>query len=159
LAQLISSYGFVNDWAQSFAVPSGGTGQLYEHDFYQGRHWEMNQNSGGQDLSLIGASGIVSSVKIRTGVTFFQDANYQGQSTAPAGPQAGHCYTYNDLMAVYGFWHDWASSVMIPAGWTVQLYSQDNFYGNPWTLTQMDANSADFSRFGADNNVLSICVW
>jgi hypothetical protein len=72
-----------------------------------------------------------------TGVNFYQDINYGGTATQ-AIPKGN--YTLAQLQG-YGFVNDWASSVKIPTGWTVTLYSNDNFSGTSWTLT---ANTASF---------------
>lgn len=159
LSQL-ASYGFQNDWASSFytnfgSSPDGVTGQLFADDNFGGQHWELQQ-SDGANLANVGADNTVSSVKIRSGVTFFQNANYDGNATSAVGLASG-CYTLAALQS-YGFINDWASSVIIPHGKSVDLYSDDNFRGTKWTLTQMDSNSANFSNFGGNDAVSSVCV-
>jgi hypothetical protein len=156
LSQL-ASYGFQNDWASSCGVPNGGTVQLFADDNFGGQHWEIAQNYGGQNLSLIGADNVVSSAKIRMGVTFFQDVNYQGNATSINGLQVNTCYSLASLQQ-YGFVNDWASSVMMPSNWVVDLYSDDNLGGTKWTLSQLDSNSADFRNFGGNDVVSSVCV-
>lgn len=66
-----------------------------------------------------------------SGATFFQDSNY-GASASQVLPVG--TYTLSQL-AARGMPNDWASSVHIPAGRTVIMYSDDNFSGTSWTLT------------------------
>ncbi|MBK1809828.1 hypothetical protein JHL18_04135 [Clostridium sp. YIM B02505] len=83
----------------------------------------------------------ISSVKAATGVTFYQDANYGGTAvTLGAGS-----YTMTQLNAA-GIPNDWASSLKVPSGWTVEIYQDDNFTGTKWTFT------TDTSYVGADCN-------
>jgi hypothetical protein len=66
-----------------------------------------------------------------SGVTFYQDINYGGAASQvlPVGN-----YTLAQL-AARGMPNDWASSVRVPAGRTVIMYSDDNFSGTSWTRT------------------------
>nr|WP_295870482.1 glycoside hydrolase family 18 [uncultured Chitinophaga sp.] len=81
-----------------------------------------------------------------TGVQFYQDANYGGAvtRTIPKGS-----YTMADFTG-YGMVNDWASSVKIPAGWTVILYADNNFSGTSWTLTGDNANFGALSPSAND---------
>ena len=91
----------------------------------------------------------------RDGATFFQDANYTGNSTI--GITEGS-YTLSQLQAK-GFVNDWTSSVMLPDNrYVVELYENDNFQGNKWVLGQMDNNSANFNNFGGNDKISSIKV-
>ncbi len=82
-----------------------------------------------------------------TGVNLYQNANYSGVSTngIPKGT-----YTLAQLEN-YGFINDWASSIKIPAGWTVTLYSDDNFTGTSWQLT---AGHSNFTQLSPNANDL-----
>jgi hypothetical protein len=73
------------------------------------------------------------------GVRFFQEANYGGVTTQeiPKGT-----YTLAQLQA-YGFIDNWASSAQLPEGWTVTMFSNDNFKRTSWTLTTSQANFAN----------------
>lgn len=66
-----------------------------------------------------------------SGVQFFEHANYGGASTLliPKGN-----YVMADF-ATYAMVNDWASSVKIPTGWSVTIYSNNSFSGQSWTLT------------------------
>ncbi|MFC0183521.1 Beta/Gamma crystallin [Pseudarcicella hirudinis] len=85
-----------------------------------------------------------------TGVKFYQNSNYGGASTSfiPKGN-----YTLSQLQS-YGFVNDWASSIKIPAGWTVIIYQNDNFGGTSWTLT---ADNANFITLAGLNDQASSC--
>ncbi|WP_419701114.1 endo-beta-N-acetylglucosaminidase H [Mucilaginibacter sp. NFX135] len=80
-----------------------------------------------------------------TGVTFYQDINYTGTATSTI---AKGNYTLSQLQAL-GFVNDWASSVKIPTGWTVTMYSNDNFAGTSWTLT---SNTTNFTTLSPNAN-------
>jgi len=88
-----------------------------------------------------------------TGVNFYQNANYGGVSTngIPKGT-----YTLSQLQN-YGFINDWASSVRIPAGWTVTMYNDDNFIGTSWQLTSSNGNFTAISP-NANDLVSSIKI-
>lgn len=80
-----------------------------------------------------------------TGVKFYQNINYGGTVTSPI-PKGN--YTLAQLQA-YGFVNDWASSIQVPAGWTVIMYTNDNWAGTYWTLT---ANNANFTALSPNAN-------
>lgn len=65
------------------------------------------------------------------GVSFYQHINYGGavSQVLPVGN-----YTLAQLAAL-GVPNDWASSVRVPAGRTLIMYSDDNFSGISWTRT------------------------
>ncbi len=69
------------------------------------------------------------------GVTFYADASYAG---AASQKLAKGTYTLAQL-AAKGVVNDWASSVKIPAGWKVIMYSDNNFTGTSWTLTSSNS--------------------
>ena len=79
------------------------------------------------------------------GVRFFQNINYGG---AVSQCLAKGAYTLAQL-AAKGVPNDWASCVAIPAGWTVIMYSNDNFSGTAWTLT---ADAPDFTKLTPSAN-------
>ncbi|RYY36473.1 MAG: lectin, partial [Sphingobacteriaceae bacterium] len=70
------------------------------------------------------------------GVTFYQNTNYGGAASQvlPVGN-----YTLSQL-AARGMPNDWASSVRVPSGRTVIMYSDDNFSGQAWTRTSDTPN-------------------
>ena len=86
-----------------------------------------------------------------TGVTFYQDINFGG--TASQVLAKGN-YTLSQL-AGKGVPNDWASSVRVPAGWTVIMYQDDNFTGQSWTLTSDVSSFITLSPNG--NDKLSSC--
>ncbi len=81
-----------------------------------------------------------------TGVQFFADINYGGAASQvlPVGT-----YTLSQLAAL-GMPNDWASSVRVPAGRTVIMYSDDNFSGTSWTRTSDTPNFTTLSPSAND---------
>ena len=91
------------------------------------------------------------SVVSGAGVIFYQDTNYGG---AVGQSLAKGTYTTSQL-AAKGVLNDWASSVKIPAGWTVIIYANDNFGGTSWTRT---ADTPDFTVLSPNaNDQMSSC--
>jgi hypothetical protein len=80
------------------------------------------------------------------GVIFYQDTNYSGGMGQPL--QVG-TYTLPQL-AAKGVPNDWASSVKVPPGRTVILYSDDNFSGTSWTITSDKSSLAGLSPSAND---------
>ncbi|WNG39242.1 family 43 glycosylhydrolase [Archangium violaceum] len=64
------------------------------------------------------------------GAIFYADGGYGGLGISLS---AGS-YTLAQLNAA-GIPNDWMSSLRVPAGWTVQVYQDDNFTGTMWTFT------------------------
>ncbi|TEW67978.1 chitinase [Mucilaginibacter phyllosphaerae] len=79
------------------------------------------------------------------GVNFYQDINYTGTATSSI-PKGN--YTTAQLQA-YGFVDNWASSLKVPTGWTVTMYSSNNFTGTSWVRT---ANTANFTTLSPNAN-------
>jgi hypothetical protein len=91
------------------------------------------------------------SVVSGAGVVFYKDTNYGG---AAGQSLAKGTYTLAQL-AAKGVPNDWASSVRIPAGWTVIIYANDNFSGTSWTRT---ADTPDFTVLNPNaNDQMSSC--
>jgi hypothetical protein len=85
------------------------------------------------------------------GVIFYQNNGYGG---AAGQPLAKGSYTLSQL-AAKGVPNDWASSVKIPAGWRVTIYSANNFAGTSWVLT---TDTPIFSALSPTaNDVMSSC--
>jgi hypothetical protein len=72
---------------------------------------------------------------------FYQDINYGGSSV---GLPIGN-YTLFQLNSA-GIPDNWMSSLKVPSGYTVEVYSDDNYQGTKWTYT------ADSSWIGTDAN-------
>jgi hypothetical protein len=64
------------------------------------------------------------------GAVFYADGNYGGLgvSLSPGN------YTLTQLNAA-GIPNDWMSSLRVPAGWTVQVFQDNDFTGTLWTFT------------------------
>lgn len=90
---------------------------------------------------------------ITSGVTFYANSNYGGAASQalPVGT-----YTLSQLAAL-GMPNDWASSVKVPAGRTLIMYSDDNFSGQSWTRTSDTPNLTSLSP-SANDIVSSIKV-
>lgn len=88
-----------------------------------------------------------------SGVTFYADVNYGGAASQalPVGN-----YTLSQL-AARGMPNDWASSVRVPSGRTVIMYSDDNFSGTSWTRTADTPNFPGLSP-NANDVVSSVRV-
>jgi hypothetical protein len=85
------------------------------------------------------------------GAVFYQDVNYGGTASQslPIGT-----YTMAQL-AARGVPNDWASSVRVPAGRTLIMYSGDNFTGTSWTRT---ADTPNFTTLSPNaNDQVSSC--
>jgi hypothetical protein len=95
--------------------------------------------------ALYGKATTFSTGTPATGVNFYQNINYAGTATS-AIPKGS--YTLAQLQA-YGFVDNWASSTKIPSGWSVTLYSNNNFTGTSWTLT---SNTTNFTTLSPNAN-------
>ncbi|WP_205589890.1 glycoside hydrolase family 71/99-like protein [Mucilaginibacter celer] len=80
------------------------------------------------------------------GVIFYESNNYAGGMGQPL--QVGN-YTLSQL-AAKGVPNDWASSVKVPPGRTVILYSDDNFSGTSWTITSDKSSLSSLSPSAND---------
>jgi hypothetical protein len=86
-----------------------------------------------------------------SGATFYRDIDYGGPV---ATPLARGSYTLAQLRKA-GLRDNWASSVRLPAGWTVTLYAGDHFTGQSWKLTR---STPEFTTLKPSaNDVLSSC--
>ncbi|MBD1392479.1 hypothetical protein [Mucilaginibacter glaciei] len=95
--------------------------------------------------ALYGSPTVYNTGATTTGVSFYQDINYTGTATASI-PKGN--YTLAQLQA-YGFVDNWASSVTVPSGWTVTMYTNDNFTDTSWVCT---ANTANFTTLSPNAN-------
>ena len=106
----------------------------------------LNEAGGAMNVTTTGNSW-----QTGTGVVFYQNTNYGG--SAGSALQPGN-YTLSQLAAA-GVANDWASSVRVPAGWSVQFYSDDNFSGQSWTRT---ADTPSFASLTPNaNEQMSSC--
>jgi len=86
-----------------------------------------------------------------SGVTFYQNTLYSG---AAGQSLAKGNYTLSQL-AAKGVPNDWASSLRLPPGWKVIVYSDDNFTGSSWTIT---SDTPDFAGLSPNaNDTVSSC--
>jgi len=87
------------------------------------RIWDCN-GAVAQQWKLNGVATVPGAV----GVTFFQDIDFGGSYSAPKG-KGDYASLPVDIP------NDWVSSLKIPAGWTVDAYTDGNFGGSRCTFT------------------------
>ncbi|MFC9691239.1 glycoside hydrolase family 71/99-like protein [Kribbella sp. NPDC056951] len=80
-----------------------------------------------------------------SGVIFYEHVDYLGVAGAVL---AKGNYTRAQLVAA-GVQDNWASSVKVPAGWTVTIYAEDNFGGQTWVRT---ADTPNFTTLSPNAN-------
>jgi alpha-L-fucosidase len=151
----LSAKGVPDNWASSVQIPSGWTVIIYANDNLAGTSWTLTTSNPSFLALNPSANDQMSSCNIQSGgsaaVTFYQNTGYGG--TASQTLQKG-TYTLSQL-AAKGVPNDWASSVKIPAGWTVIMYSDDNFAGTSWTRT---SDTSDFTTLSPNaNDQMSSC--
>jgi basic secretory peptidase family protein len=83
-------------------------------------------------------------------VTLFADIEYGGSLVQLAPGR----YTLAQLLAA-GIPNDWLSSIWIPDGFRVQVFSDDGFAGRSWMLEQ---DTSNFLDIGANDEASSIFV-
>ena len=124
--------GINNKQLSSFSLPQGWSITLYENSNYSGRN--ITYSSGVSCLSrdwndrassvLISSSGSNNSNNNNTNnamVTLYSDCNYRGAAKSLG---AGYHRSY-DL----GIGNDQLSSIKVPYGWSITVYSDENFKG------------------------------
>ncbi|WP_433158976.1 lectin [Kribbella sp. CA-247076] len=85
------------------------------------------------------------------GVVFYEHVDYGGAAGASL---AKGQYTRAHLLAA-GVQDNWASSVRVPAGWSVTIFAEDNFGGQSWTRT---ADTPNFVALSPNaNDQLTSC--
>lgn len=156
----LQKFGFKSNWASSVRIPEGYTIKIgKDQDLMQDKgFWVFNQEDiNTSDFNNFGGNDVASAVEVHKGVTFYARTNYfHYYDDISLDIEEGN-YKLKDLEKL-DFKNDWASSVTIPKGWSVQLYEDDNFQGKMWELNQMDKNSADLNLIGAAKKISSIKV-
>lgn len=146
VAQPVKTLPNTGDWS-AFTTFDFGTVGTYSNAYHRVR---IVFNTGNINVNWIQVSSSTSSSS--SGVVFYQNPNYGG-SASQALPVGS--YTLSQLAAM-GVPNDWASSVKIPSGRTITMYSDDNFSGTSWTRT---ADTPDFSALSPNaNDVISSVV-
>lgn len=91
------------------------------------------------------------SFKLFGKATFYQNTGFAGTSvTIDPGS-----YTAAQLSAA-GIADNWVSSLVVPEGYTVELYDQDNFTGTKWTFTE---DSSDLTIAGCNDKMSSVKIY
>jgi hypothetical protein len=139
----------------AYVTPAGGTEQTigtnYAFRTEQAGVTSLNTFNVDVNTGSINVSPVTISTGTPVGVRFYENYNYGG---AASQLLAKGDYTLAQLAAA-GVPNDWASSVRIPAGWTVIIYSSDNFAGTSWTRTSDTASFGSLSPTA--NDVMSSC--
>lgn len=152
----INQWDYVNQAQQHWYLEYAGGGYFKIRTRWDAKVLEVGGNStadGGlvQQWDDAGTASQQWSIQ-PVGVTFYQDYSYDGQASSTL---AKGSYTMAQLAAA-GVTNDWASSVSIPAGWTVIMYQNDNFSGTSWTLTSSTPNFSTLSPNA--NDQMSSCI-
>lgn len=129
-SEALSVAGIPTNWMTSCKVPENCTFQVFSEDHFGGTMWEHNA-----DCSNVGVkeNDKMKSciVYCKDGVTFYADDMYRGDCvTLTKGS-----YTKADLEA-YGVPDNWMTSLAIPDGWNVRVFSEDNFTGDSWPFSR-----------------------
>jgi hypothetical protein len=149
----LAAKGMPDNWASSVRIPAGWTVILYANDNFTGTSWTRTSDTSDFTTLSPSANDLISSCTIQgpAGVVFYQNTSYAGSAS-----QALSVGTYTlSQLAARGVPNDWASSVKIPSGHTVIMYSDDNFSGNSWTRT---SDTPDFTTLSPNaNDQMSSC--
>jgi hypothetical protein len=152
----INQWDYVNQAQQHWYLEYAGGGYFKIHTRWDAKVLEVGGNStadGGTVDQWDDAGTASQQWSIQpVGVTFYADYSYDG---AASSTLAKGSYTMAQLAAL-GVTNDWASSVSIPAGWTVIMYQNDNFTGTSWTRTNSTPNFSNLSP--SANDQMSSCI-
>ena len=127
-AEVLNALGIPTNWMTSCKVPDNCTLQVFSEDNFQGTMWEHNENCSnvGNEENDRMMSCIV---YCKDGVTFYADDMYRGDCvTLTKGS-----YTKAQLEFL-GMPDNWMTSLAVPDGWNVRVYSEDNFEGDSWNF-------------------------
>lgn len=113
----------------------------------------ISQELYGEQTTLSGTLSSWPPVNGSAGAVFYQDINQSdtGTSAIPKGS-----YTLAQLQA-YGFVNDWASSVVLPAGWTMTMYKDNNLSTASWQLSGSESDFTELSP-SANDVVTSVVI-
>lgn len=128
--EALMAAGAENDWMTSLRVPAGMTLQVFSDDNFSGDMWEYLSDcpNVGNEVNDKMSSCIVYST---AGVTLYADDLFRGNAvTLTKGS-----YTAAELMQL-GVPDNWMSSLAVPQGWNVIVYSEDNFTGQAWNFSR-----------------------
>jgi hypothetical protein len=152
---VINQWGFVDYAVQHWYLEYVGGGYFKIRSRWDGKVLEVagNSTADGANIQQWDDAGTASQQWSLqpVGVTFYSDYCYDG---AASSSLAKGTYTQAQL-AAKGVPNNWASSVNIPAGWTVIMYANDNFGGTSWTRTSSTPNFTSLSPSGANDNMSS----
>ena len=126
--EALTAAGVPENWMTSVRVPANMVFQAFSEDNFGGEMWEYTA-----DCSNVGAEANdqMSSCIIyyRNGVTFYADDLFRGNCVTLTKGR----YTMAELNQL-GIPNDWMTSLAIPEGWNVIVYSEDHFAGDAWNF-------------------------
>lgn len=148
----LAAEGIGNDDISSIKIPSGYVVKIYQHGCFGGNCWTFDSNT--SFLGDYGCNDVMSSVLISkidpVGVTFYRDVNY---GSSAVSLKVGS-YTMAQLEAA-GIVNDDISSVVVPNGYSVRIYQDDNFGGNYWTF---ESNVSNFFDYNLNDMMSSVVI-
>lgn len=128
-----------NDAVSSIRIPDGWSARLYEHAGYGGAFIDLTGDVA--DLRDIGWSDRASSIQVsapqRSYPIIYQDNGYSGVSQV----LRPGLYNVGDL----GIGNDTLSSLRVPFGWTVTVFSDSNFRGQSYAYRYDNATMVGFN--------------
>jgi hypothetical protein len=131
---------------RSFPNLSAAEEENGQSRIYLGIHWSFDKTAGITMGRRVADQTLNTKLKPGNGgVVLFRDINFSGPLTQ--GLAKGD-YNLSRLQSL-GVPNNWASSIRIPAGNTVTLYSGTEFSGTSWTLT---SDRADFRALSPSAN-------
>ncbi|WP_437498358.1 RICIN domain-containing protein [Sorangium sp. So ce1099] len=136
-----------NDTIRSIQVPEGWRVTLYSDAHFAGSSQVLTRDA----AELASMSGKVSSLVVEMppwGAKLYTDAGYSGSSIAL---RPGRYASLSSL----GFKNDALSSVEVPSGWRVTLYSDEGFGG---TVTVLTSSARDLKDQGVNDVASSVVV-
>lgn len=138
---------YPNNAISSIYINYGYTIQLFDGSNFTDSMWLLSCNDSlSKDFRVFGADNVVSSFKIRYGVTLYEHIYYGGKASDGFGPGWYDFIDFADKGCDFG-----VSSISIPKGWSVYLY--DGSYNHLGTLDQMDFNSENLDKFNANDKL------
>lgn len=90
-------------------------------------------------------------VKVYGKTTFYQNTAFGGTAVT-LNPGS---YTTAQLSAA-GISDNWASSIKVPEGYTVEIYDNDNFTGTKWSFT---ADNSNLTEAGCNDSMSSVKIF
>jgi hypothetical protein len=158
--EMLSANRFNDRTSSIWIPPQGWTLQVYEHSDYRGASLRLTRSEA--DLHSVGWEDRISSIKVvqrpsslSKFAVLWADKNCQGVALQlfDTLPNLATCGFYSDLSA-FDF-NDKASSIEVPAGWTVEVYEHPHFEGRSLRIT---SSVPDLHALGWGGEISSVRV-